>query len=335
MEDSQEEDPEAEVVSTSKVSSMEKTKIIILLIFSLIITSCSRIDAELEHDSAFDAVDKNKQETEVYKEVENTIDENTEVNPIENESTASDKTVNRAADIEALIKKYKDIDSNNWGDKIDGIAYKLDTDEKVVALTFDACGGSELANGYDREIIDYLREKQIPALLFVTKPWIEANMEAFNELTKDPLFEIGNHGSEHRPLSVKPRNVYGIDSTSSIRECIEEIMISAEYIESKTNKMPKYFRSGTAYADNVSLEILNDLGMKFIGYDIAGDAGATFNSAEILTEFQRVRPGSIILMHLNRPDGDSFEGLVKGIEYLESIGYKFAKISDYKLIDEY
>lgn len=72
--------------------------------------------------------------------------------------------------------------------------------------------------------------------------------------------------------------------------------------------------------------------MKFIGYDIAADAGATLNGSEILGEFQKIRPGSIILMHFNHPESQSYEGLVKGVEYLENQDYKFEKLSDFELI---
>lgn len=328
VEDSQEEDPVVEVVNILNVIYMKKPKIILFLIITLIITSCSRIDAEPKLDSAFDADNKKIQDNEIYTEIEEEMDSKSKPEIKETEEKIESETI----DMEAIIEKYKNTESKHWGDKINGIYYRLATDEKNVALTFDACGGSELANGYDRDIIEYLREKQIPATLFVTKPWIEANKEAFDGISSDSLFEIANHGTEHRPLSVVPRNVYGIDSTSSVRECLDEIIISSKYIEDKIKTVPQYFRSGTAYTDDVSLDILEDLGMKFIGYDIAADAGATLNSLEILSEFQKTRPGSIILMHFNHPESQSYEGLIRGVEYLENLGYKFVMLSDFELI---
>jgi peptidoglycan/xylan/chitin deacetylase (PgdA/CDA1 family) len=40
----------------------------------------------------------------------------------------------------------------------------------------------------------------VPATLFVNARWIEANPRQFRQLAADPLFEIANHGTEHRPL---------------------------------------------------------------------------------------------------------------------------------------
>lgn len=37
---------------------------------------------------------------------------------------------------------------------------------KSVALTLDACG-----DGFDRDLIDYLIDRRIPATLFVTRRW--------------------------------------------------------------------------------------------------------------------------------------------------------------------
>ncbi|WP_425539323.1 polysaccharide deacetylase family protein [Microaceticoccus formicicus] len=311
---------------------MKKFKILFLLLLSLILISCSRIDAEPELDSAFDAENKEDPNDKIYTEIQEEIEVKIESDADEEAKKPDELIVENTIDTETIIEKYKDSESKHWGDQIEGIYYRLATDEKIAALTFDACGGSETANGYDIEIIEFLKRKKIPATLFVTKPWIEANEEAFKDIISEPLFEIGNHGNEHRPLSVITRTAYGIESTSSVREAIDEIMISSKFIESKTNKIPQYFRSGTAYTDDVSLEILKDLKMKFIGYDIAADAGATLNGSEILGEFQKIRPGSIILMHFNHPESQSYEGLVKGVEFLENQGYKFGKLSDFELI---
>lgn len=72
-------------------------------------------------------------------------------------------------------------------------------DHKVLALTFDACGGA--SDGYNKELIDYLRAEKLPATLFVTGVWIDKNKEAFADLARDPLFGIENHGLLHRLCS--------------------------------------------------------------------------------------------------------------------------------------
>src|SRR5690625_310875 len=88
-----------------------------------------------------------------------------------------------------------------WGEHVSGVKTRIKTDEKEIALTFDACGGDH-GNGYDEELIEFLKKEQIPATLFVNERWIIANEEIFLELATHPLFRIENHGTSHSPLSV-------------------------------------------------------------------------------------------------------------------------------------
>ena len=62
--------------------------------------------------------------------------------------------------------------------------------------------------------------------LFVNARWIEANLRKFRRLAADPLFEIANHGTEHRPLSVTGRSAYGIAGTSSVAQVVDEVMVN-------------------------------------------------------------------------------------------------------------
>ncbi len=318
MEDSQEEAPEEEVVSIK--SDRMKVRIYTLLIILILITACSRTRQDNELGSAFDVIEE---PSEIFVELKDN-DKHETVPDEAAEEVHIEKDIE--IDIESLLAKYAGVKPIQWGDRIDGMKSKLGTDERIVSLTFDACGGSESANGYDEKIIEYLRKENIPATLFVTKTWIETNTKVFKELASDPLFEIANHGSEHKPLSVVPNEAYGIDSTDSVKSCINEVMDSALYIKDFTGLLPLKFRSGTAYADDVSLKILDELGMEFIGYDVAADAGATFNQNEILEQFKTAEPGSIILMHFNHPESESYDGLVSGVEYLKSMGYEFCRL---------
>ena len=50
-----------------------------------------------------------------------------------------------------ISTKYSDCIPKKWSDTIDGIMTKLDTNEKVIALTLDACGSKN--NSYDSKLI--------------------------------------------------------------------------------------------------------------------------------------------------------------------------------------
>jgi hypothetical protein len=100
-----------------------------------------------------------------------------------------------------LIRRYSDKQPTAWGEAVPGVKSRLPTTDRVVALTLDACGGRS-GSDYDAELIETLRRERVPATLFINARWIEANPRKFRQLAANPLFEIANHGTAHRPLSV-------------------------------------------------------------------------------------------------------------------------------------
>lgn len=224
--------------------------------------------------------------------------------------------------------KYKGQKPTEWGEQVTGVIHRLPTDQKVIALTFDACGGKH-GSGYDKDIINYLMLHKIPATLFINSRWINANPTIFTFLAHNPLFEIENHGTEHRPLSVTGRGVYGIRGTRSITEVYQEVNGNEQKITKLTGRAPKFFRSGTAFYDNIAVKIALDLGVKPLNFDVLGDAGATFNTHQVEQAMLTAKPGSIIILHMNQPKGDTAEGMKKAIPLLLKKGYHFVKLEQY------
>ena len=105
-------------------------------------------------------------------------------------------------DIENLIlritKEFKGKIPAEWGESVPGVRRRLDTSEKVIALTLDACG-SPRGKGADMKLVRFLSENRIPATLFMNARWIDANPSLFRELAADSNFEIANHGMWHKP----------------------------------------------------------------------------------------------------------------------------------------
>src|SRR5699024_898148 len=109
-----------------------------------------------------------------------------------------------------------------WGENVDGVKTHFQTDEKEMALTFDACGG-DFGNRFDESLITFLKKEKIPATLFMNERWINKNEETFLELVDDDLFQIENHGTEHQPLSVSGGEAWGISATESPQAVYNEI----------------------------------------------------------------------------------------------------------------
>lgn len=233
---------------------------------------------------------------------------------------------------ESPLSKYQGKQPRQWGEKSSGVAYRLKTDDKVIALTFDACGGSTLSNGFDTDLISYLDQMKIPATLFISGQWINANRDLFLELAANPLFEIANHGYRHLPSSVDGRSAYGIKGTDNMAAAVEEIEDNQRLIESLTGKSPAYYRSGTNFYDEITVQIARDMGIQPVGYYVLGDAGATFTRRQVGQALQNTKAGSIVIFHFNHPEGFTAEGIHDAIPKLLAQGYKFVKLSEYELV---
>jgi peptidoglycan/xylan/chitin deacetylase (PgdA/CDA1 family) len=227
-----------------------------------------------------------------------------------------------------LIRRYSGERPTAWGEHVPRVVVRLPTTDRIVALTLDACGG-RTGSGYDADLIKTLRRRHVPATLFVNARWIKANPGTFRQLAADPLFEIANHGTEHRPLSVTGRSVYGIAGTSSVAQVVDEVAVNQRLITHLTGVAPGSFRSGTAYYDDVAVRVVNDLGLQVVNFDVLGDAGATYSADQVADSMLSSEPGSIILAHMNRPDGGTAEGLDAALPRLSRRGFRFVRLSEY------
>jgi peptidoglycan/xylan/chitin deacetylase (PgdA/CDA1 family) len=231
---------------------------------------------------------------------------------------------------ERIVSTFSGKSPKEWGEVVKGVKTRLGTNQTVIALTFDACGGPR-GSGYDAKLINYLKSEKIPATLFISGRWIDANPEIFKELAKEPLFEIENHGLNHKPCSVNGRSAYGIAGTKGVDKIFDEIEQNATKIETLTSRKPKYYRPGTAHSDEICVEIANTLGYEVVNFSVRGDAGATYTKIRVKEALLNARPSSIILMHMNHPEGETAEGVIEVIPELTKRGFGFVKLSDCNL----
>lgn len=224
---------------------------------------------------------------------------------------------------EQILESLQDLEPKQWGEFVPGVYRRINTDEPKIALTLDACGG-----GYDEELVEFLRDERIGATIFVTGLWINAHREVLEQLAEDPLFEIANHGLEHLPCSVTGKEAAGIEGTASVEEAYDEIEENARRIEAVTGQRPRFYRSGTAHYDEVCTRIARKTGHRTAGFDVVGDMGAVYDSDEVYEAVTAAGSGSIILVHMNRPDGDTAAGLKRAIPELVDQGFEFVRLSD-------
>lgn len=202
-------------------------------------------------------------------------------------------------------------------------AYYLDkeTGEKIIYLTFD-CG---YENGYTGDILDILKEQDIPACFFVTKTYIRDNVELTKRM-KEEGHQVGNHTITHPSLPNK-----------SYEEIIQEINGCADYMEEVTGYcMDPYLRPPMGEYSERTLALTMDLGYKtifwsiaYLDYDVNKQPGADY----VIKHFEKYHhPGAIILMH--NVSSSNAQALETVILNLKAEGYRFASLNELNMEKE-
>jgi peptidoglycan/xylan/chitin deacetylase (PgdA/CDA1 family) len=210
------------------------------------------------------------------------------------------------------------------------------TSQKVVALTFDAdmtprmsneLKTGKIASWYNQKIIATLREEHVPATLFLAGLWIERYPAVTQDLSADPLFEIGNHSYSH-PGFRSP--CYGLGSVQKSNQA-EEVQRADALLKKYTMSYKKYFRFPGLCFDAADMETIEAQGYTVIGGDVYAGDGFEKSSTRIVSNIlTRVQPGSIVILHMhggpNAPE--TANALPDVINKLRLRGYTFVKVSD-------
>jgi len=230
-----------------------------------------------------------------------------------------------------IAAKYAGVKPEKFSQWLPGIKKKIQTKEKIIALTLDACGGRK-GNGYDKKLIDFLIKEKIPATLFMTGLWIDANTRTALAIARNQLFDIENHGLRHKPCSVRGYRIYGRRGTLSVADAFDEIEKNARKIKKFTGRRPIFYRPGTAYFDDVAVKVSYSTGHIPMNFSIvSGDAVKTFPWQRICRRIVRgVKPGSIIIAHMNQPDGRFYRAFKAAVPKLRKMGYLFVRLRDYR-----
>jgi chitin deacetylase len=196
------------------------------------------------------------------------------------------------------------------------IVPRVETPEKVVALTFDD-GPTKDGTG---EILKVLEEMNVKATFFVTGAELEQNMEEGRKIVAAG-HELGNHSYSHaRMILVTP---------SFVRQEIEKTdrLIRATGYSGEINFRPPFGKKLLTLP-----YYLSKTGRMTITWDVEPDSKRNIanDSVRIVEETRAgVRPGSIILLHAMYPSRRQSLKAVRGIiESLEREGYSFVTVSE-------
>lgn len=200
--------------------------------------------------------------------------------------------------------------------------YCVDTNEKVVSLTFDI-NWAEKDNL--QVILDILNKYNIKGTFFIMGGWVNYSQENVDKLKaiKEGGHEIGNHSYKH-PLFTR----------IGAGRMKEEIEKTNDIIEKYTGERPKLFRFPSGdYNKEAFLEVRN-LGYKAIQWDTDSvDWKETSAEVEYNRVMKKVKPGSIMLFHNNAKYTP--RNLDRIIKELKDKGYEFKTVGEMIYHDDY
>ncbi|MBE5731029.1 MAG: deacetylase [Clostridiales bacterium] len=197
--------------------------------------------------------------------------------------------------------------------------YCVQTEEKAVALSFDAAWGADKTLG----ILDTLTKYDIKANFFAVGFWVEKHGDVLKTLHDSGRMEIGTHSNTHPYMSKIDRE--------NVRA---ELQASMQLIQSVTGVAPQLFRAPYGDYDDTLLTEAEKLGLYTIQWDVDSLDWKDLSAHDIANRvLQKVKNGSIILMH---NDGKhTLEALPLIIEGLKNKGYTFKTIGDMIYKDNY
>ncbi|MBM7572428.1 delta-lactam-biosynthetic de-N-acetylase [Aquibacillus albus] len=186
--------------------------------------------------------------------------------------------------------------------------------DKVVYLTFD--NGYE--KGYTNQVLDVLKDKNVPATFFVTGHYVESQPELVKRMVKEGHI-IGNHSYYHP------------DFTTLSKEKIKKELDSLEEAVAKITPQKEmlYLRPPRGTFNEQTLKWTQELGYIHMFWSLAFVDWHTDKQKGWQSAYQQVmdhiHPGAIMLLHT--VSQDNAEALEHMIDDLRKQGYTFKSLN--------
>ncbi|MCQ2559305.1 MAG: polysaccharide deacetylase family protein [Clostridia bacterium] len=192
-------------------------------------------------------------------------------------------------------------------------AWFIGENQPQVYLTFD--NGYE--NGCTTPILDTLKEKNCPAIFFVTLSYVKNNPELIQRMIAEG-HTLGNHTANHPEMP----NI-------SLEKQIAEIMELHNYLKENYNYDMYLFRYPAGVFNEQSLALLQKMGYQSVFWSFAykdwltDDQPDPTESLDLLNK--RMHPGAIYLLHAVSQTNTQILGSF--IDQTRQSGYQFAQFT--------
>lgn len=191
--------------------------------------------------------------------------------------------------------------------------YALPQNAPQVYLTFDE--GYE--QGYTGQILDTLKEHQVPAVFFITGHYLTSQPDLVKRMVAEG-HQVANHTYNHPDLS----------QVSKERFQEEVSQLEQEFASLTGSAMAPFLRPPMGNYSPVSLEWAKELNyttvfwsMAFHDWDPNDQPGAEFSHQYVM---EHIHPGAIILLHA--VSESNTQALPQIIEDVRAAGYEFAPL---------
>ena len=197
---------------------------------------------------------------------------------------------------------------------------RLPTDERVVALTFDACEAGQKVS-FDHGILDYLVARKIPFTVFASGRFVETNFADVQALAALDFVDIENHSWNH-PNTMNHFRAEAV---------LDQVGRTHNEIVTATGHQPQFFRFPAGNFNDEGLKAVESLGYHVVHWRWAtGDPDRREGAKALYNRvISKVEPGDILIFHINGRGVHTAEALPRIVEQLEAEGYRFVLVSDY------
>jgi peptidoglycan/xylan/chitin deacetylase (PgdA/CDA1 family) len=192
------------------------------------------------------------------------------------------------------------------------------TREPVVALTFDACATLRQPNGFDRRVFDILAAEQIPATIYLSGRWVDKHPKGAKAIAAASFIELGNHSYSHPRLTLvrKERLRWQIRSTNKL-------------LEKRLGRRPLSLRPPAGAWDAKVIRAASAEHLPVVTWSVvSGDVGGHVRPSRMVQNvLDQVKPGAIIIFHINRREPYTKRALPDVIAGLREKGFRFVTVS--------
>ncbi len=197
-----------------------------------------------------------------------------------------------------------------------GVITRLPGNGKVVALTFDACP-TKKPQHFDASVLDFIEREKLPVTLFISERFARATAGEIKRLCALGFIEIENHSVSHN------NHMERLTDGDALKE------MDDSYLAGLTGRKTKFFRFPAGSFDNRTLALAERC-FRVVHWSFpSGDFDTAMTPQELSREvLTRVRPGSILIFHINGNGHGTGKALPGIVEALKAKGYRFVKIED-------